>query len=220
VGPFPALREVLVVLLTLLPFDFLVQISASNFNKFRAHYQSSQHIKFDWCNWEGKPTGWIGPLPAVEMVSDGRAFASPRMLRFRDPDSFVAGNLSACVPQWRSVLENYPKKEEILSYINDGVNVFHFFTPFKGSFQGKKYCSNTPPEAIFPNAASCGPFSDFISKTIRDRVIDGSLHILGKVGACHPPHLVLTITIEPCKPRMRHDERFLICWIKDCPFSS
>ncbi|KAK3718613.1 hypothetical protein QZH41_004593 [Actinostola sp. cb2023] len=70
------------------------------------------------------------------------------MLRFRDPDSFVAGNLSACVPQWRSVLEKFPKKEEILSYITDGVNVFHFFTPFNGSFQGKKYCSNTPP--FFP----------------------------------------------------------------------
>ncbi|KAK3744573.1 hypothetical protein QZH41_013487, partial [Actinostola sp. cb2023] len=119
----------------------------------------------------------------------------------------------------RSVLENYPKKEEILSYITDGVNVFHFFAPFKGSFQGKKYCSNIPHEAIFPNAASCGPFSDFISKTIMDRVINGSLHIVGKVGSCHPPHLVLPITIEPCKPRMCHDERVLNCWIKDCPFS-
>ncbi|KAK3745332.1 hypothetical protein QZH41_006723 [Actinostola sp. cb2023] len=141
------------------------------------------------------------------------------MLRFRDPDSFVAGNLGACVPQWRSVLEKFPKKEEILSYITDGVNVFHFFTPFKGSFQGKKYCSNIPHEAIFPNAASCGPFSDFISKTILDRAINSSLHIVGKVGSCHPPHLVLPITIEPCKRRMCHDERVLNCWIKDCPFS-
>ncbi|KAK3741229.1 hypothetical protein QZH41_017137, partial [Actinostola sp. cb2023] len=29
----------------------------------------------------------------------------------------------------------------------------------------------------------------------------------------------MPITIEPTKPRMCHDERFLNCWIRDCPFS-
>ena len=29
----------------------------------------------------------------------------------------------------------------------------------------------------------------------------------------------MPITVEPSKPRMCHDERFLNCWIKDCPFS-
>ena len=131
------------------------------------------------------------------------------MLRFRNPDSFVAGKLSACVPQWRSVLENYTKKEEIPPYITDDVSVFDFFTPFQGSFQGKKNCSDIPPEAIFPNSSSCGPFSDFISKTIMDRVINAYLRIMGMVGSCRPPQWILLITIEPCKPRMCHDERFL-----------
>ena len=31
--------------------------------------------------------------------------------------------------------------------------------------------------------------------------------------------LVMPITVEPTKPRMCHDERFLNLWIKDCPFS-
>ena len=33
-----------------------------------------------------------------------------------------------------------------------------------------------------------------------------------------PPHLVLPITIEPSKPRLCHDERFLNLWIRDLPF--
>ena len=33
-----------------------------------------------------------------------------------------------------------------------------------------------------------------------------------------PTHLVMPITVEPGKPRMCHDERFLNLWIRDCPF--
>ena len=29
----------------------------------------------------------------------------------------------------------------------------------------------------------------------------------------------MPITVEPSKPRMCHGERFLNCWIKDCPFT-
>jgi len=32
------------------------------------------------------------------------------------------------------------------------------------------------------------------------------------------PHLVLPITVEPSKPRLCHDERFLHLWIRDLPF--
>ena len=34
-----------------------------------------------------------------------------------------------------------------------------------------------------------------------------------------PPHLVMPITVEPSKPKMCHDERFLNLWIKDLPLS-
>ena len=40
---------------------------------------------------------WAGPLPSLEMVAEGQVFASPGMLRFRDPDSFVAGNFTSCL---------------------------------------------------------------------------------------------------------------------------
>ena len=40
----------------------------------------------------------------------------------------------------------------------------------------------------------------------------------GKVGSV-TPHMVMPITVEPSKPRMCHDERFLNPCIKDFPFS-
>ena len=95
-----------------------------------------------------------------------------------------------------------------------------FFVKFEGSFQGQVYSgSSPPPRAFFPNSKSCRAFSEFISKTILERVANGSLSVWGKVGEVSPPHLVMPITIEPTKPRMCHDERFLNLWIIDLPFS-
>ena len=52
-----------------------------------------------------------------------------------------------------------------------------------------------------------------------ERVRNGSLTVIGRVGEVEPSHPVLPITIEPKKPRLCHDERFLHLWIKDCPFT-
>ena len=52
---------------------------------------------------------------------------------------------------------------------------------------------------------------------LRDKVANGFFLIWGKVGEVDPPQLVMPITIEPTKPRMGHDERFLNLWIKDYP---
>ena len=41
----------------------------------------------------------------------------------------------------------------------------------------------------------------------------------GRIGEVAPPPLVMPITVEPSKPRMCHDERFLNLWIKDLPLS-
>ena len=39
------------------------------------------------------------------------------------------------------------------------------------------------------------------------------------MGECTPPYLVMPLTIEPTKPRLCHDERFLNLWVKDSPFT-
>jgi hypothetical protein len=116
-------------------------------------------------------------------------------------------------------MTNQNTSPHIRRWINEGVDVHEFFTSFKGTFQGKQYNSDLPPEALFPNAKSCTAFSEFISNTIIERVSNGSLAIWGEVEKVAPPFLVMPITIEPQKPRMCHDERYLNCWIKDSPFS-
>ena len=35
----------------------------------------------------------------------------------------------------------------------------------------------------------------------------------------YPPHIVLPLTVEPTKPRLCHDERYLNLWMCDMPFS-
>ena len=100
-----------------------------------------------------------------------------------------------------------------------GVKISEFFVPFRGDFQGKYYDSALPPTAFFPNSKSSQGFEEFISATIIDRVTNGSLLVWGRVGEVHPPYLVMPITVEPSKPRMCHDERFINLWIRDLPFS-
>jgi len=173
-----------------------------------------------WCNWKGETTDWAGPLPSLEMVSSGMVFASPDQLRFRDPKAFFPGNVHNNISLWQQIMPGgRPKSDEILKYLELGVDVTDFFTPLKGIFQGKFYDHPTPPQAWFPNSKSCIPFDNFVTETILSRVSNRSLLVWGKVGDIEPPTIVMPITVEPGKPRMCHDERYLNCWIRDLPFS-
>ena len=75
-----------------------------------------------WCDRENNPTSWAGPLPSLEMVAEGRVFASPDLLRFRDPDSFVAGNLTTCLDQWDQISVGYEKRDTTFTYYLGNVN--------------------------------------------------------------------------------------------------
>ena len=106
-----------------------------------------------------------------------------------------------------------------MSYVKSAVDVKDFFIPFRGDFQGTRYNSPTPPPAMRANNKSCVGFEDFISSTILERLKNGSMSVWGKVDQVDPPHLVMPITIEPTKPRMCHDERYLNIWIRDLPLT-
>ena len=172
-----------------------------------------------WCNWEGKPHSWAGPLPSIESVASGQHYVNPTQLSFRDPNHFVAGNLRNHLSAWETVLQGHPKTDELYGYLSSGVDIRYFFVHFKGNYQGRSYDLSFPPRVTFPNVQRCLDFEQFISSCIVERVSNGSLLVLGEVGAFDPPHLVMPITVEPTKPRMCHDERIFNLWIKDCPFS-
>ena len=141
-------------------------------------------------------------------------------LCIRNPDTFVAGNIHACFPAWESITKIAPFKltPNILRWIQDCVDVREFFQPFKGQHKGESFNSALPPRRIFHNAISCKPFAQFISDTIVNRLSSGANSLWGKVGDVPPPYLVMPLTIEPSKPRLCNDNRFLNLWIRDVPF--
>lgn len=138
------------------------------------------------------------------------------MAFFRDPKYFVPGGLLQCTEMWKTIPD---APHNILSFVTDGVNAWDFLVPFKGSFGSTQYDSPLPPRMLFPNSRSCDQFESFITDTIMERVKNGSLRFWGIVNEVDPPHLVMPITVEPSKPRMCHDERFLNLWVKDFPFT-
>jgi hypothetical protein len=136
-------------------------------------------------------------------------------LRFRNPNNFIAGSLHNHFVEW----EKLSPDKQILEWIKNGVDVHQFLKHFKGNFKGKHFDSDIPPSILLPNATVCEGYTKFIAKTLEERLKNGSLTLLGKVGECDPPYLVLPLTIEPSKPRLCHDERYLNLWIVDSPFS-
>ena len=46
----------------------------------------------------------------------------------------------------------------------------------------------------------------------------GAISLWGKVDEVDPPHLVMPLTVEPTKPSLCNDNRFLNLWIADRPF--
>lgn len=182
------------------------------------HISKTGKNEVQWCNFKGEPscptTTEPTPLNVIEEVASGARKASLSDVHFRNPSCFVAGEIHRHFTIWEKVLEGFHKKEVILQYIANGVDVRSFFHHFKGDFKGKAYDSAIPPPSFFENNKICNEFEQFISDTIEERVRNGSLSFWGKRGQCEPPHLVMPITIEPSKPRMCHDERFLNLWMK------
>lgn len=162
-----------------------------------------------------EPIESVGPGPAPESVARTATFANPLDATLRNPNYFVPGELYRHAENWKAIPEARP---EILKFVVDKVNAWDLLVPFQGEFDGKVYNSQFPPQIEFQNNRSCVGFESFITDTILQRVKNGSLKFWGRVNKVKPPHLVMPITIEPQKPRMCHDERFLNLWVKDLPF--
>ena len=176
-------------------------------------------IKPSWCDIFKGSQPFVGPLASPSMVACNPTLGLLRNLRFRNPDDFQAGSLHAQPAIWEKLLSNVSHEHiDLMDVIKEGVDVEQFFTHFKGDFKGKSFASDRPPPIVLKNSRSCAQFSDFISTTILQWVSAGVLSVWGQIGRVSPPNLVLPLTIEPSKPRLCHDERYLNLWIKDLPF--
>ena len=108
-------------------------------------------------------------------------------LLFRDPSSFRAAEIHKHIPVWERILENNPFKEQILQWLQYGVDVKEFMKPFKGTFKDSKYDSRFPPRKHLKIHQSCKLFTEFISKTLVERVRTGAVLVWGRVGTVEPP---------------------------------
>ena len=72
---------------------------------------------------------------------------------------------------------------------------------------------------VFGNHGSCKKFASFIGNTILQRLSMGAVKVWGRVDHDEPPSVVLPLTVEPSKPRLCIDGRYVNLWMRDCPFS-
>ena len=78
-----------------------------------------------WCDWRGEPQSVATPTSSPVLVSQCSAKASAKDVLFRDPESFVAGEIHRHVGEWEKILGAYSKQQEVLHYIRHKVNVRH-----------------------------------------------------------------------------------------------
>ncbi|KAJ7371566.1 hypothetical protein OS493_024240 [Desmophyllum pertusum] len=184
------------------------------------HPEKVPLVQERWVSYDGTPPSAQGVTPHNSHLSDdqitnvisGKAFGNISSLLFRDPSTFLAGALHRNVDAWKHLFSgpsSFPQTIEVLDWLENEVDVFKYFKHFKGKYKGVVYDSDIPPETIFYNHPSCKPFSSFISNTSLDRLASGAISLWGKVNQAKPPHLVLPLTVEPSKPRLCNDDRFL-----------
>ncbi len=192
--------------------------TAGTFDPRRA--QSEKRREPAWVDFRGK--AFRDPAynhRSAETVAAGQETADIAAVPFRDPNHFVSGQLHRFYTEWDKILPVNDIGQKARGWILEGVDVSCFFREFKGSFKGKEYDSRAPPPLFQPNAKNCENYENFVSSTLEEWVRAGAIKVVGKVGEVEPPWLVMPLTVEPTKPRLCHDERFLNLWIEDCPFT-
>ena len=111
-------------------------------------------------------------------------------LRLRDPESFRCGNLHYHADQWDEIMAGVRGYETVKPWIRNGVHIPSFFRHYKGEFNGRHFDSVEPPCMYFQNDnIRCLEFKDFVSKTILQRLREGSIKWLGRVGVDPPLRL-------------------------------
>ena len=156
--------------------------------------------------------------PPAEAVLQGQAPPILANIPFTDPNYFIAGKIHTYYNQWCHIVSG-PDREKHLNWVLHGVNLHDFIRPYTGYFEGQHFDSEYPPPRFTPNARICDDFVEFIGTSIKEDLFSGAISLVGKIGEVTPPYIVSPLTVEPTKPRLCLDLRFLNCWMRDTPFS-
>ena len=134
---------------------------------------------------------------------------------FRSESGFIPGSLSLCWKFWESViLVGNPKKAEILLWLQVGVRLEQFLAPFSvGKYNGVCISSHWPQ--CYEEENHVPPeFQDWVSGHISDLVRTGVLLQWDKkrMGSEFPV-VIAPLLIEPSKPRLIYDARYVNCFL-------
>ena len=176
-------------------------------------------VKPSWCDIFKETRPFVGPLASPSMVACNPTLGLLRNLRFRNPDDFQARSLHAQPAIWEKLLSNVSHKHvDFMDVIKELVNVEQFLTHFKVDFKGKSFDSDQPPsDRVGKLQVLCPVFGFYFYYHIAMGVGRGLVGLgrdwSGLTTLPSPsPH------VEPSKPRLCLDERYLNLWIKDLPF--
>ncbi len=173
-----------------------------------------------WVDYRGRAREPPAHVVSAECMAKGaNILHALDSLAFPDPEVFIAGGLHGRLKQWQAIVSNSEEGKQVLGWVSEGIDVRKFFRPFKGNFKGRHYDCDIPPKMSFPNANSCRDFVGLIEATIGERLKNGSIKVWGQVGQSEPPRVVMPLVVEPSKPRVCLDARFVNLWIVDSPFT-
>lgn len=71
---------------------------------------------------------------------------------------------------------------------------------------------------FFQNTPIRKQFKEFIGSELYERILMEYLSVVGKVDEWELPHIIMSLTVEPTKSRLCHDDRYINLWTKDTPF--
>ena len=159
-------------------------------------------------------------LPSPMDVLSGASKPDFGGLRLRDPDNFRNGNLHHHARDWDNLMSGVKGYDVVKPWIHNGVHIPSFFQHYTGEFNGRHFDSVEPPCMYFQNDnIRCLEFKDFVSKTILQRLREGSIKWLGRVGVDPPPKVVNALSVEPTKPRLINSMRAVNLFCEDHPFT-
>ena len=161
-------------------------------------------------------------LPSNEELLQTRY--SPHQARMWSGEDFVPAHLQSALPFWRDVILSdtpEPERGTLLRWV-EGVSVYDFVDPTAhGEFQGRSYRGADLTAVHLPNHVP-HEFSSWVTGEIAALVQTGCVARWEDIAdtELHPkPHLVLPLGVEPTKPRLLWDARWLNLMCKHSPFS-
>ena len=170
-------------------------------------------------SWAHQPKLEQGPeTPFTELQRvlswDGTTDASELRFPVWDEAQFRAGRLRLpwAIQFWKIALHGHERREFILDNLG-GIRPSRYFQQFIGSFMGQRYNCDSPPPREFQNHWPCDTVStgqspeEWAWEKIQADVKSGAIR-----RVTERPRVVLPLSVEPDKPRLITDARYINLW--------